>query len=315
MVVTTKTMLRRLIGEDIDLVTNLQEPIAKIKTDPGQLEQIIMNLAINARDAMPQGGRLTIETANVRLSEIFTRRHPDLKPGAYVRLIVSDTGIGMDQMIMSHLFEPFFTTKEAGKGTGLGLATVHGIVKQNNGHITVHSEPGRGSSFKLYFPQVKESILVEETNEGRPRKYQGTETLLIVEDEAIVRELAHRILSQRGYHVIAAGNGQEALQICRNYDEPIDLMITDVVMPGMSGRDLAEQAAPIRPDMKILFISGYPNDIIAEHGILSDGISFLQKPFSPDSLTAKVQGILDRPAKIQMPPPNEGVLHLYRNGH
>jgi two-component system, cell cycle sensor histidine kinase and response regulator CckA len=266
-----------------------------VKVDPGQIEQVLMNLAVNARDAMPEGGKLTIETANVVLDAEYARRHVSVKPGLYVMLAVSDNGCGMDKETQSHLFEPFFTTKEKGKGTGLGLSTVYGIIKQSEGNVWAYSELGRGTTFKVYLPRAEEAIqpskpvVVTETLPG------GSETILLVEDEDSVRIMISKILRNRGYKVLEAPQGNEALQICEQYAGPIHLMVTDVVMPQMSGRDLAECLKPLRREMKVLYMSGYPDNAIVQHGMLEKGTAFLQKPFSLNELERKVREILDSP--------------------
>jgi signal transduction histidine kinase/CheY-like chemotaxis protein/putative methionine-R-sulfoxide reductase with GAF domain len=288
-------MLRRLIRQDVELVT-LQDPeLAHVKTDPGQIEQVIMNLAVNARDAMPRGGRLTVETRNVDLDEAFARRHPPTRPGRYVMLAVSDTGCGMDERTRSRIFEPFFTTKEPGKGTGLGLATVYGIVKQSGGYIWVESEPGRGTSFRIYLPPVEGAVATAETAAAPPVPSLGTETVLLVEDEDVVRSLARQMLEMHGYRVLEAGRGPEALRICERHDGDIHLLLTDVVMPDMNGRALAERMKSLRPGIKVLYMSGYTADAIAHHGVLDVDVAFVQKPFSKDSLARKVREALDAP--------------------
>jgi len=287
-------MLRRWIGEDINLVIVLSPEIGRVQADPGQIEQVIMNLVVNARDAMPAGGRLTIETANVNLDETYAREHIDAQPGRHVMLAVSDTGIGMDEETQSHLFEPFFTTKERGKGTGLGLSTVYGIVKQSGGSIYVYSEPGQGATFKVYLPRIDE---VAET----PRPFavpvelvQGSETILLVEDEDMVRDLAQRILLQSGYTVLEARDADEAIRLCEQQRAPIHLMMTDVVLPGgMSGPDLVKHLKTSRPEIRVLYVSGYTDNAIVYHGVLDPGVTFLQKPFTPDDLARKVRQVLD----------------------
>ncbi len=287
-------MLRRLIGEDIELVTVCKEGLGRVKADPGQLEQVIMNLAVNSRDAMPRGGKLTIETANVELGEAYVRNHAAVNPGRYVMLAVSDTGHGMDAETQARIFEPFFTTKEQGKGTGLGLATVYGIVKQSGGNIWVYSEPGRGATFKIYFPRAEEVAKFVEPPPTRDSAPRGSETILLVEDEDAVRSLVRALLEPNGYKVLEARQAVEALSICERHKEPIHLLLTDVVMPTMSGRVLAARLAPVRPEMKVLFMSGYTDGAIVNHGVLEAGTAFLQKPFTPDSLGRKVREVLDQ---------------------
>jgi len=288
-------MLRRLIGEDIELITLLKPELGKVKADPGQIEQVIINLAINARDAMPNGGKLTIETANVELDESDGDGSVSIVPGRYVMLAVSDTGIGMDQETQSHLFEPFFTTKLAGKGTGLGLSTVYGIVKQSGGYIFVHSELGHGATFKIYLPRVEEKAeaLAPVVPSGEPVK--GWETVLLVEDERRVRTIAAGILEANGYTVLEAGNGEEAIELSQNFSGQIHLLVTDVVMPRMSGQELAEHLMAVRPTMKVLFISGYADRALGKEGILRPGAAFLQKPFASATLARKVREVLDAP--------------------
>ncbi|MBI3327296.1 MAG: GAF domain-containing protein, partial [Nitrospinae bacterium] len=286
-------MLRRLIGEDIALVLELDPSLGPVKADPGQLEQVLLNLVINARDAMPQGGQLTVETANVELNETSTPAHVGVRPGLYVRLAVRDTGCGMDAETQSHLFEPFFTTKEPGKGTGLGLATVYGIVMQSGGHIAVDSAPGRGATFTIYLPGIEEAVEAVESNKARSSLMCGEGTVLLVEDETEVRELAHEILEMAGYTVLAAGSGKEALEMCERHTGPIHLLLTDVVMSGMSGPAVAERLTSSRPGMKVLYMSGYAGDAVAQHGVLDPDRTLLQKPFTPDALARKVREVID----------------------
>lgn len=285
-------MLRRMIGEDIDLVAIMAPELHPILADPGQIEQVIINLAVNARDAMPEGGKITIETANVVLDENYAQDHIGVKPGPHVMLAISDTGCGMDADTLNHIFEPFFTTKESGKGTGLGLSTVYGIVAQCEGSIWVYSEPGGGATFKIYFPVAQKVEQADDTAKPSFSQYGGTETILLVEDSEFVRDLASRVLRHGGYHVLAASCGEEALHICNEYPGEIHLMVTDVVMPEISGRQLAEFLFPLRPTMKVLFISGYTDDAILRHGILTQDTPFLQKPFAVEALLQKVQEML-----------------------
>ena len=290
-VASTEKLLTRLLGEDISLTTSLAPGLGAVKVDPGQLEQIIMNLAVNARDAMPRGGRLSIETGNVEMDESYVRGHPVAHPGPYVMLAVSDTGIGMDAVTQARIFEPFFTTKEAGKGTGLGLATVYGIVKQSGGFIWVYSEPGHGTSFKIYLPRVDEPV--SRASAAAPELVGGSETVLVVEDVAAVRAVARQMLERHGYTVLEAPDGETALRLAGKHQGPIRLLLTDVVMPEVSGRQLADQLLELRPDMKVLFMSGYTDDAIVRHGVLQEGIAYLQKPFTPETLARKVRAVLD----------------------
>ncbi len=290
-------MLRRVIGEDIELVTWFADDLGMVKIDPGWIEQVIMNLAVNARDAMPRGGKLIIETTNAEVDESFTRSHVTVKPGRYVKLCVNDTGMGMPPEVKEHLFEPFFTTKEKGKGTGLGLSTVYGIIKQSGGDIWVYSEPGLGTTFNIYLPRVDESledIRIKVTREEIPR---GGETILLVEDEEDVRRLAVRILERQGYTVLEASCGMDALVLCKERKEPLHMILTDVVMPEMSGRQLADQLIPLHPKMKVLYMSGYTDNAVIHHGILEDRVDYLQKPFTIDGLTRKVREVLDKDLK------------------
>ena len=283
-------MLRRLIGEHIDLAASLR-PARRLLIDPGQLEQVIMNLAVNARDAMPEGGRLTVETADVELDASYAETHPEVTPGSYVMLGVSDTGIGMDEHTRTHAFDPFFTTKEVGKGTGLGLATVYGIVKQSGGHIWLYSEPGQGTTFKLYFPAVEDAPEAERSALGAPPN--GTETILLVEDERAVRVVTRLILEALGYQVMEAGNGAEAIAVARAHPKGIDLVLTDVIMPEMSGREMVEVLRAERPGLRVLYMSGYTDDAVVRHGVLSAEEAFLQKPFGTTGLAVKVRQVLD----------------------
>jgi two-component system, cell cycle sensor histidine kinase and response regulator CckA len=289
-------MLRRLIGEDIVLTTRMDPALGSVKADPGQIEQVLLNLAVNARDAMPKGGRLTIETANMELDENCPDARPEIRPGRYVLLAVSDTGCGMDEATKAHLFEPFFTTKGLGKGTGLGLATVYGIVKQASGCIYIYSEPGRGATFKIYLPHIDEAVPSRRSSPGMSRIPGGTETILLVEDEDAVRALTRHVLQKSGYKVLEARHGGEALRLCGRHREPIHLLLTDVVMPEMGGRELADCLTSLRPEMKVLYLSGYTDDAVVRHGILTADAAFLQKPFSVETLTHKVRDVLDQGA-------------------
>jgi CheY-like chemotaxis protein len=282
-----------MIGDDIDVRTNLDPNTGNVKADPGQIEQVIMNLVVNARDAMPKGGKLSIETSSLYLDEQYSFEHVSVKPGFYVLLAVSDTGTGMDEETRQHIFEPFFTTKEPGKGTGLGLSTVYGIVKQSSGHVWVYSEPGKGTTFKVYLPRVEEGAQYYREQEPAAEVPRGTETILLVEDAEMVRNLTREVLENCGYDVIEASNGKRALSICKNRTEPIDLLLTDVVMPEMSGRELADRLVGLHPEMQVLYMSGYTQDAIVHRGTLDEGTNFIQKPFSPDALARKVRIVLD----------------------
>jgi len=293
-VVTDLTkMLQRLIGEDVELETSLDPDAWHVKADRGQIEQIIMNLAVNSRDAMPEGGKLTIETSNVHLDENYASGHIDATPGSHVMLAITDTGSGMDKETESRIFEPFFTTKEQGRGTGLGLSTVYGIVKQNGGSIGVYSELGRGTSFKVYLPRVKESV---DTKAETPQDdcARGTETILLVEDSDTVRKLARKLLLADGYTVLDAPSGDDGWQISEQYKGPIDLLLTDLVMPGTSGREIAQRLAARRPRMSVLYMSGYTDDAIVRHRVLDSTAPFIQKPFTRYALIRKVREVLDR---------------------
>ena len=281
-------MLRPLIGEDISIVTTLATGLGRVKADPIQLQQVLVNLAVNARDAMPHGGKLTVETADALLDEAFTLEHAGASSGPHVVLHVRDTGTGMDEATRAQIFEPFFTTKQVGKGTGLGLATVYGIVKQHGGYIAVDSEPGRGATFAVYLPRVDEEpeVSVPVTTSSSP----GGETILVVDDDEEVMTLASQVLRLEGYVVLEAATPGEALTTCQEYKGPIDLLLTDVVMPVMSGRALAERVRPLRPETKIMYMSGYPGDVIGKHGVLTSG-DFVQKPLTTSSLVEKVREV------------------------
>jgi PAS domain S-box-containing protein len=287
-------MLRRVIGETIDLRAVLEPKLGNVKADPGQIEQIILNLVVNARDSMPAGGKVTIETDNVYLDEEYANNHVGVRPGDYVMLAVSDTGTGMDEKTQTRIFEPFFTTKELGKGTGLGLSTIYGIVKQSGGNIWVYSEVGRGTTFKIYLPRVNENAQEYRRSSETEEAPNGTETILLVEDEEMVRRLARQILATQGYQVLEATNGEAALEMCERHQGPIDLLLTDVIMPEISGPELAERLHKLRPELPVLFMSGYTDDAIVHHGVLEEGANFIQKPFAPDVLAKKVKQALRR---------------------
>ena len=292
LVANMEKMLHRLIGEDVELRAVFGAELGVVKADPGQIEQVIVNLVVNARDAMPGGGRLTIETDNTFLDEGFSSLHPYVTIGPHVLLAVSDTGVGMNEDTQAHLFEPFFTTKEKGKGTGLGLSMVYGIVKQSQGYIHVYSEVGKGTTFKIYFPRMDGEIeTLSPVFSAAPR---GSETVLVVEDESSVRELIVRVLSEKGYRMLSAAEGNEGLRIAGGHQEPVDLLITDVIMPGMGGRELANRLEASIPGMKVLFMSGYTENTISHHGVLEEGLAFLQKPFTSETLLRKVRETLDR---------------------
>jgi PAS domain S-box-containing protein len=286
-------MFARVIGENIDLAFLPGSKLAPVKADPGQMEQVLLNLVVNARDAMPDGGRLTIETCNVELDNVAASQHPAMEAGDYVMLIVTDTGCGMDAGTQARIFEPFFTTKGQGKGTGLGLATVYGVVKQSGGFIWVYSEVDHGTTFKIYLPQATVGLdraVPEKTSRGT---HPGTETVLFVEDEESVRELVRDYLGKSGYRVLEAADGIHALEVAANYKGPIHILVTDVVMPRLSGRELVTRITSARPELKVLYISGYTDDSIFRHGVLEGGVAFLQKPFNLKDLAQKIRQVLD----------------------
>ncbi len=285
-------MLRRLIGEDVEFTTLLDPHLGSVRADPGQIEQVIMNLAVNARDAMPDGGRLTLETRNADLDADYAATRPPTRTGSYVALVVTDTGSGMDAATQARIFEPFFTTKEAGKGTGLGLATVYGIVKQSEGYIWLYSEVGVGTTFKIYLPRIDERAAVARRQEPGPL-LRGSETALLVEDEASLRELLREVLEANGYSVLVARDGAEALKIAQAHTGTIHIMVTDVIMPGMSGPKIVDLVAPTRPEMKVLFLSGYSDESVTRHALVGPGRAFLSKPFGPEVLLRKVRESLD----------------------
>ena len=291
-VLNLDSLLRRLMDERIEMVTRVKDDLGKVKADPAQVEQVIMNLVVNARDAMPEGGRLMVETCNTDLDANYAVDHVSVKPGRYVMLAVSDTGVGMDRQTVAHIFEPFFTTKESGRGTGLGLSTVYGIVKQSGGYIWVYSEPGKGSTFKVYLPRVDDVSEAASTAQAAPRAQRGTETILVVEDEEAVRELIQTVLMEKGYDVIPSLDPQHAEQIAARFPGEIHLLLTDMVMPGTSGRELAERISARRRDIRVLFMSGYTDNVITSGGMLEEGLAFLQKPFSPGALVQKVREVL-----------------------
>ncbi len=291
-VADSETLLRRLVGEDVEFEVRAGADLGRVRADAGQIDQVLMNLVANARDAMPQGGRLVIETANVEWSDGLAPGRLPAPPGRYVRLSVRDTGTGIDPETLAHIFEPFFTTKERGKGTGLGLATVYGIVKQSGGYIGVESEAGKGTAFDIYLPRVDDEV--EPVKPARPPAFaSGEKTILVVEDEDSLREVAREVLESKGYRVLTASSGKEALSVAAAHPEPVRLLLTDVVMPGMSGQELAERLRPARPEMSVLFMSGYADDVVARRGILASGNRVLSKPFSVATLAQSVHEVLE----------------------
>jgi len=285
-------MLQRIVGEDMKIVTSLDPELGRVKADPTQIEQIVTNLAVNARDAMPQGGTLTIKTRNTNLDEKYIADHAGSRPGCYVMLEITDTGCGMDKTIKEHLFEPFFTTKEVGKGTGLGLAMVFGIVKQSDGYIDVESEPGCGATFRIYLPRIEEIVESDSPHQKTALLPCGTETVLLVEDDAMVLSFTRMLLQRGGYRVLEASGGEEAQTVSDRYTTAIDLLVTDVVMPGMSGRVVAERLIRSRPAMKVLYLSGYTADDVFRHGVSVEQAAFLPKPFTAEALAYKVREVL-----------------------
>jgi len=287
-------MIKRLIGEEVKVRTLFESDLLQVKADRSKLEQIIMNLAVNAKDAMPHGGELTFETKNAYLDESYGNEHGvEPKPGHYVIITVSDTGIGMDKETKSHIFEPFFTSKETGLGTGLGLATVYGIVKQMNGYIWVYSELGQGTTFKIYLPGVKTAAAPAQKKITSLERFIGSETVLLVEDDKLLRNVARKTLKLHGHNVLETENGGDAIKVAEAYEKPIQLIITDVVMPGMNGRELAERIQSIRPEIRVIYMSGYTDNAISHHGVLEPGINFIEKPFTPKSLMRKIREVLD----------------------
>jgi PAS domain S-box-containing protein len=292
-VLNLDSLLRRLIGEDIEVFTVPASDLGSVKADPGQIEQVIMNLALNSRDAMPHGGKLTLETSNATLDDAYSRQHQPVEPGRYVMLAVSDTGMGMGPETLSRIFEPFYTTKEVGKGTGLGLSMVYGIVKQSGGYIWVYSEPNRGTTFKIYLPRVDQPAEQAAADKRPAQVMRGTETILLVEDDPQLRQLSSSVLSHCGYRVLTAGTPEEGLEICKTNQRDIRLLVTDVVMPRINGRQLAERVLQFCPNLKVLYISGYTDNAIVHYGVLDPGLWFLPKPFTLSALVAKVREVLD----------------------
>jgi two-component system, cell cycle sensor histidine kinase and response regulator CckA len=297
-IVDVDKMLRRLISENVEIVTRPAPKLGAIKADPGQIEQVLLNLIINARDAMPGGGTLTLETANVELDQAYADEHAGVRPGPHVMLAVSDTGVGMDTETQAHIFEPFFTTKEQGKGSGLGLATVYGVVQQSGGHVSVYSEPGRGSTFKVYLPRAGDVIEPLAVSPVQQPAMRGKETILVAEDDEQVRDLAVAILKACGYLVLELEHANDAERVCQHHSGEIDLLLTDVVMREVSGPELARRVQKVRPDIKVLFMSGYTDSAIVHQGVLEPGIAFLPKPFTPSTLAGRVRQVLDEKVRV-----------------
>lgn len=297
-IVDVDKMLRRLISENVEIVTRPAPRLGAIKADPGQIEQVLLNLVINARDAMPGGGTLTLETANVELDQAYTDEHAGVRPGPHVMLAVSDTGVGMDAETQAHIFEPFFTTKETGKGSGLGLATVYGVVQQSGGHISVYSEPGRGSTFKVYLPRAGDVIEPQAVSPVQQPAMRGKETILVAEDDEQVRDLAVAILKACGYMVLELEHANDAERVCEHHGGEIDLLLTDVVMREVSGPELARRVQKVLPEIKVLFMSGYTDSAIVHQGVLDPGIAFLPKPFTPSTLAGRVRQVLDKEVRV-----------------
>jgi PAS domain S-box-containing protein len=295
----SERMLQRLIGEDVMLTTTLDTSLGRVMADPEQVHQVIMNLVVNARDAMPDGGRLEISTANVDVTERDADIQQDAKPGPHVMVMVTDTGTGMDERTRQHIFEPFFTTKKGDKGTGLGLSTVYGIMRQNGGWICVSSDPGKGTSFKLYFPRIDGNVVVEQGETARSPGANGGETILVVEDQEAVRRLTVAMLKLCGYQILEAAEAGEALDVAQRHSGEIHLLLTDVVLPGINGKELSERLRILRPKLKVLFTSGYTAEIIGHRGVLGHGLAYIPKPFGPDTLAAKVREVLGEPATAQ----------------
>jgi len=293
LVLNLNKILHRVIGENIEMLISSAPGLGAIKADPGQIEQVLMNLVLNARDAMPVGGKITIETANVHLDEAYSREHDGVPAGSYVMVAVSDTGVGMNAETQSRIFEPFFTTKELGRGTGLGLSTVYGIVKQSGGHIWVYSEPGRGTTFKIYFARVDDPAESLPPPDKSTAPQRGHESILLVEDDSQVRELTRSVLASCGYSVVVAENAQAVAEICARHSQPIQLLLTDVVMPGITGREVADRVIARWSGARVLYMSGYAANSVVHQGVLDNGIFFITKPFTPSALASKVREVLD----------------------